>query len=33
MRNTGYSKSQLILLAVKDWVNFLKLEEFPPKSL
>ena len=32
MRNTGYNKLQLVLIAVKDWRNFLKLGEIPPKA-
>ena len=32
MRNTGYNKLQLILIAVKDWGNFLKLGEIPPSK-
>ena len=32
MPNTRYNKLQLVLMTVKDWGNFLKLGEIPPKS-
>ena len=32
MRNTGYNKLQLVLVAVKDWGNFLKLGEILQKA-
>jgi len=32
MRNTEYSKLQLVLIAVKDWGNFLRLGDSPQKA-
>ena len=32
MRNTRYNNLQLVLMAVKDWENFLKLGRIPHKK-
>jgi len=32
MRNTGYNKLQLVLIAVKDWGEFLKFGGNPPRK-